>query len=89
MDFSYNFFVLGPIRTRALSLVGPFVFSYQACFVLIKVWDYAVRARTLPAPEPSGDSHQTLVIRAHGMIYLFIYFIYLFIHSMHEQYTKM
>jgi len=67
-DFSYDFFVLGPIRTRALSFMGPFIFSYQACFVLVIVWDYAVRARMLPAPEPSEDSHQTLVIRAHGMI---------------------
>jgi len=28
----------------------------------------AVRARTLPAPEPSGDSYQTLEIRAHDVI---------------------
>jgi len=41
---------------------GPFVFSYQACLVLVKMWDYAVMARTLPAPEPYGDSHQTLAI---------------------------
>jgi len=27
---------------------------------------YAVRARALPAPEPSGDCYQTVVIRAQG-----------------------
>jgi len=36
--------------------------------VLVKVWDDTVKARTLPVPKPSGDSDQTLVIRAHGMI---------------------
>ena len=29
---------------------------------------YAVRARTLPTPEPSRDSYLTVVIRAHSVI---------------------